>query len=185
MKAITTALVALLIVNFASAKTYILESGKWTDARVWNNQYPGTTIGPNDVVIIKGQVVLTTPITIEGTLEVEKGAYMVGMQTLLISKTGRFVNNGNTVTKQIVNEGSINNNLIIETKADADNLGTINNNNLLSAGHDFNNMRGTAAGKGGLYVADNNINTAPEATMGSGVRFIVGNETERLSAEKR
>ena len=113
MKAISATLLTLMIVNFASAKTYILESGKWTDAKVWGNQYPGTTIKAGDVVIIKGQVVLTTPVTIEGTLQVEKGAYMVGMQTLLIAETGKFVNNGNTVMKGIVNEGTINNNMII------------------------------------------------------------------------
>ena len=186
MKAIAASLATLMIVNFASAKTYILESGKWTDAKIWNNQYPGTTIHADDVVIIRGQVVLTTPITIEGTLQVEKGAYMVGMQTLLISQSGKFINNGNTVMKGIVNEGMINNNLIIEAKADADNLGTINNNNLLSASHNFNNLRGNAGGKGGLYIADNNINNSPEATLGHEVRFLVGNETAMgLTAERR
>ncbi len=186
MKAIAATLVTLMIVNFASAKTYILESGKWTDAKVWNNQYPGTTIHADDVVIIRGQVVLTTPIVIEGTLEVEKGAYMVGMQTLLISKSGMFINNGNTVMKGIVNEGTINNNLIMEAKADADNLGIIDNNNLISASHNFNNLRGTAGGKGGLYIADNKINGSPEATFGNEVRFLVGNETEiALNTEKR
>ena len=185
MKAIAATLVTLIAVNFASAKTYIIESGKWTDAKTWNNQYPGTTIHADDVVIIKGQVVLTTPIVIEGTLQVEKGAYMVGMQTLLISKSGKFINNGNTVMKGIVNEGTINNNLIIEAKADADNLGSIDNNNLISASHNFNNMRGNAGGKGGLYIADNNINGSPEATFGTDVRFLVGNETAAgLTAEK-
>lgn len=174
-----------MFVNFANAKTYILDSGKWTDAKVWNNQYPGTTIGADDVVIIRGQIVLTTPITIEGTLKVEKGAYMIGMQTLLIAKTGTFVNNGNTVMKSIVNEGNLDNNLIIEAKADADNLGTIDNNNLFSANHDFNNLRGSAIGKGGLYIADDSINNSPEATLGSDVRFLVGNETANgLNNEK-
>ena len=84
--------------------------------------------------------------------------------------------------KQIVNEGTIDNNLIIESKTDADNLGTIENNNLLSVNHNFNNMRGNAGGNGGLYLADNSINNSPEAKLGSQVRFLVGNATERLSA---
>ena len=64
-------------------------------------------------------------------------------------------------------------------------MGIISNNNLLTANHNFNNLRGSAAGKGGVYVADNNVTSAPEATFGSEVRFLAGNETETgLIAEK-
>ena len=185
MKTVIATLICLAATGFVNAKTYIITSGKWTDAKVWNNQYPGTTIQAGDVVIIKGQIVLTTAIIIEGTLQVDKGACMMGMQTLVISNQGTFINNGNTIMKSIVNEGTINNNQILETKADADNTGTIDNNNLLSAGHNFNNLRGTACGKGGVYVADNNINAAPEATFGKNVRFLEGNETQHKLAATR
>ena len=185
MKTAIATLICFIIATSVNAKTYVITSGKWTDAKVWNNQYPGTTIKAGDVVIIQGQVVLTTPIIIEGTLQVDKGACMMGMQTLVISNQGTFINNGNTVMKTIVNEGTINNNMILETKADADNTGTIDNNNLLSAGHNFNNLRGTAGGKGGVYVADNNINAAPEAAFGKNVRFLEGNETQNKLAANR
>ena len=177
MKAIITIIITLTIATFANAKTYTLTSGKWNDAKTWNNQFPGTTIKAGDMVVITGEVVLTSPIIIEGTLIVEKGAYLVGMQTLVVAETGTFINNGNTVMKSVVNEGEINNNMLLEAKGDADNTGTIENNNLISAGHNFNNLRGNAGGKGGLYVADNNIHSAPEAKFGGNVKFLEGNET--------
>jgi hypothetical protein len=178
MKTFYAILVSLLISNFATAKTYTLASGKWTDAKIWNNDYPGTTIKANDVVIITGQVTMNAGIVVEGTLTVNKGAFMVGMKDLVISKSGTFVNNGNTVMNRIVNEGTINNNLFMEAMNDVDNKGAIQNNNNMLAGNNFDNFGGKANGTGGAYYVNNHVFTSPSSKFGAEVKVFNGNEIE-------
>ena len=178
MKTFFTILAATLISNIASAKTYTLSSGKWTDIKVWNNDYPGTTIKAEDVVIINGQVTMNTGIVVEGSLTVNKGAFMVGMKDLVISKSGRFTNNGNTVMNRIVNEGTINNNLIMEAMNDVDNKGLIENNNNMVAGNNLENFGGTAKGNNGAYFVNNNLFTSPAAKFGGDVKVFYGNEVQ-------
>ncbi len=178
MKIVYTLLAATLLTNFASAKTYTLGSGKWTDAQVWNNDYPGTTIKATDVVIITGQVTMNTGIVVEGSLTVDKGAFMVGMKDLVISKSGKFINNGNTVMKRIVNEGTISNNLVMEAMNDVDNKGSIENNNNMVTGNNFENFGGSAKGNGGAYYVNNSLYTSPASNFGVHVKVFYGNELE-------
>ncbi len=178
MKKISTLFAALMIIAGANAKTYTIGSGKWSDVTVWNGQYIGNTIGANDVVIVTGQLTLTTNIVVEGTLQVEKGAGLVGMQELVVARNGKFVNNGNTVAKRIINEGQISNNLIMEAIYDIDNKGAIDNNNNMVAGNNFYNFGGNAAGNGGAYFVNNNISNSPSAKFGNDVRVFYGNAVE-------
>lgn len=168
----------LIVINIASAKTYTLTSGKWTDVGAWINQYPGSTIKTDDIVVITGQVTVNTGIVVEGTLQVEKGASMVGMKDLVILKSGRFVNNGNTVMKSISNEGSIQNNLIMESMMDFDNHGNIGNNNCVVGGNNFNNFGGDANGKNGAYFINNNLHSSQSSSFGKTIRMVVGNQIE-------
>ncbi|HWB62720.1 MAG TPA: hypothetical protein VG603_04345 [Chitinophagales bacterium] len=178
MKTLYTLIAAALLTTSATAKTYTVNSGKWTDATVWGNQYPGTTITANDVVIITGQVTMNTGIVVEGTLKVEKGAAMVGMKDLVISKNGKFENNGNTVMNRIINEGTINNNLIMEAMSDIENKGKIENNNNMVAGNNFDNYDGNATGTQGAYFINNTILTSPDAAFGKEVKVFYGNAIE-------
>ena len=169
--------------NLAEAKTYTLGSGKWTDAKVWNNDYPGATIKADDIVIITGQVTVNTRIVVEGTLTVNKGAFMVGMKDLVISKSGKFVNNGNTVMNRIVNEGSISNNLLMEAMNDVDNKGTIENNNNMVTGNNFENFGGAANGTGGAYYVNNHVFASPSAKFGHEVKIFGGKEMQHTDTE--
>jgi len=178
MKKISTLFAAITIFATANAKTYTVSSGKWTDAKVWGGEYAGSTIKANDVVIITGQVTMNTSIVVEGTLQVEKGAGMIGMKDLVVAKSGKFVNNGNTVMNRIVNEGTINNNLIMEAMSDFDNKGAIDNNNNIVAGNNLNNFGGNANGKGGAYFANNNISNSASAKFGNDVKVFYGNAIE-------
>ncbi|GEM_PF-1564639 len=178
MKTFYTILALTLAAEFADAKTYTLGSGKWTDAKIWNNDYPGTTIKADDIVIITGQVTVNTGIVVDGMLTVEKGAFMVGMKDLVISKSGKFINNGNTVMKRIINEGTIDNNLVMETMNDMDNKGLIENNNNVVAGNNFENFGGDAKGNGGAYYVNNNVFTSPSSNFGVQVKVFYGNEIE-------
>jgi hypothetical protein len=178
MKTFYTILALTLAAEFVDAKTYTLGSGKWTDAKIWNNDYPGATIKSDDVVVITGQVTVNTGIVVEGTLTVEKGAFMVGMQDLVISKSGKFVNNGNTVMHRIINEGTIDNNLVMESMNDMDNKGLIENNNNVVAGNNFDNYGGNAKGNGGAYYVNNNVHTSPASNFGVQVKVFYGNEIE-------
>jgi hypothetical protein len=182
MKKISTFFAALSLLTAANAKTYTLTSGKWTDASAWGGQYAGATIKANDVVIITGQMTMNTSIVVEGTLQVEKGAGMVGMKDLVVAKNGTFVNNGNTVMKRIVNEGTINNNLIMEAMMDIDNKGQIANNNNMVAGNNLTNYSGNAAGNGGAYFVNNNVSASASAKFGSDVKVFYGSAIENQGA---
>jgi hypothetical protein len=114
---------------------------------------------------------------VEGTLQVEKGAGMVGMKDLVVAKGGQFVNNGNTVMKRILNRGSIKNNMIIEAIMDIENSSSIENNNMMS-GNSFDNFGGTAAGTNGAYFVNNTVNASPASKFGSDVKVYYGNANE-------
>lgn len=183
MKKLYTLLAATtLLITGANAATYTLGSGKWNDANVWGGNYVGTVIKAGDEVVISGHVTVTTPIVIEGTLRVEKGASMMGMKDMLVTKNGNFVNNGNTVMKRIINEGTIDNNLLMEAMMDIENKGTINNNNNMVAGNNMQNYGGNAAGKGGAYFVNNNITSSPAAKFGADVKVFYGNAIETQTA---
>lgn len=170
--------VSFLVTNTLSAKTYVVSSGRWTDAASWNQEYPGTVISAADEVIISGQVTMNTGIVVEGTLLVEKGASMVGMKDLVISKSGKFVNNGNTVMKRIMNEGTIHNNLIMESMMDIDNKGSIGNNNNVVAGNNFSNYGGKADGKNGAYFVNNNVYNSPASEFSKDTKVFYGSQIE-------
>jgi len=181
MKNITTyiaATVALLFIQYSTfaqhvaAKTYNVCSGKWTDAAVWNNNYPGTTIKENDVVIITGDVIVNANIIIEGTLQIDKGAKLIGMKDLLISKTGKLINNGSTVMRCITNEGYISNNLLLEAISEIANYGNIENNSLAVSGTNFPNVGGTANGKAGIYIVNNSVLVSPTSKFGSNIQLL-------------
>ena len=178
MKKVSTLFAAILIFVAANAKTYTIGSGKWSDASVWGGKYIGNTVKADDVVIITGQMTVNTSIVVEGTLQVEKGAGMVGMNDLVVTKGGKFVNNGNTVVKRIFNEGSISNNMIMEAIVDITNKSAIENNNNMVAGNNFDNFGGSASGKGGAYFVNNNISASASAKFGSDVKVFYGSAIE-------
>ena len=165
---------ALLTVTAIQAKTYTVSSGKWTDAAAWNGDYAGTTIKEGDVVIIAGNVTMNTNVIVAGTVKIQKGASMVGMKDMVVTKTGMFVNHGNTVMKSIVNEGTINNNLILETMVNFENKGIIGNDNSIIAGNNIHLYDGNAAGNGGTYFANNSVISSPAAIIGSDVKVLQG-----------
>ncbi|MCW5908411.1 MAG: hypothetical protein KIS94_11165 [Chitinophagales bacterium] len=179
MKKLYTLLSAAILLSFnTQAKTYTLGSGKWNDANTWNGDYAGNTVKAGDVVIITGQVTVTNPVLVEGVLKVEKGASMVGMKDLVVTKNGTFVNNGNTVMKRIINEGTIENNLIMEAMLDIENRGSMDNSSNVVAGNNMQNYGGNAKGNGGAYFINNNITTSPSAKFGSDVKVFYGNAIE-------
>lgn len=178
MKKSSTLFAFILIFAAVNAKTYTVTSGKWSDASVWGGQYIGSTIGVNDVVIITGQMTMNTSIVVEGTLQVDKGAGMIGMKDLVVARNGKFVNNGNTVMKRIINEGTINNNLTMEAMMDIDNKGSIANNNNMVAGNNFDNFGGNVAGNGGTYFVNNNVSASASAKFGSDVKVFYGSAIE-------
>lgn len=182
MKKHSTLLAALLIFSAVEAKTYTVGSGKWSDVTLWDGEYIGTVIGVNDVVIVTGQLAMNTSIIVEGTLQIEKGAGMVGMKDLVVARTGKFVNNGNTVMKRIVNEGTINNNLIMEAMLDIDNKGNIDNNNNMVAGNNLNSFSGNTTGNGGAYFVNNNVSASAASKFGTDVKVFYGNAIENANA---
>ena len=159
MKTINVVLAIMLFGTAIQAKTYTICSGKWSDPCLWPDQSIGSTIKAGDIVIITGQVTLTTPLLVEGTLEIEKGATLIGSKDITIAKGGVLVNNGSTVVRRIVNEGSVSNNLFMESTADIENRSCMENNSTVVAGNNFAGIGGETCGTDGrIYIN----NTAPQ-----------------------
>jgi hypothetical protein len=153
MKTVNLVLAAMLFSTAVQAQTYTIGSGKWSDPCSWSDQSVGSIIKAGAVVIITGQVTLTSSLLIEGTLEIEKGATLLSAKDITIAKCGVFVNNGSTVVGRIVNEGSVNNNLFMETTADIENRNSLENYSAVVAGSNFDGLGGNTCGADGrLYV---------------------------------
>ena len=169
------------MMNIVFARTYTVGSGKWNDARIWNGDYAGSTINAGDIVHITGQVVISENVSINGVLQIDKGASIVGIKNLVITKSGFMLNNGTVVVKKIINGGTIYNNQMMEASADIDNWGVIENNNSMVAGNNFDIHAGNAGGVGGAYYVNNNINSVSSSAIGKNVDAFYGNAIDSLN----
>jgi hypothetical protein len=165
-------LAAIITVNFSYGKTYTaINSGKWSDANTWDNGTPGNTISADDEVIIKNHITMNTDVAVSGTLTIEKGMTMMSNKTLVITNVGKLINNGNITVKRIVNEGTINNNSMMESMNDIENKGAINNNSNMVAGTNLLNFGGNVAGNKGAYFANSSVIASTDAKFGSDVKI--------------
>jgi hypothetical protein len=157
MKTISAILAIMLFTIAARANTYIISSGKWTDPCLWSGEYTGSTIKAGDTVIITGQVILSVPLVVEGTLRVDKGATLAGRGDITVAPTGTLVNNGSIVVRKIVNEGAVLNNLFVETVQDIENRNNMQSGSMVLAGNNFDNTCGQTSGRSGRFCASNII----------------------------
>jgi hypothetical protein len=176
-------LAALLITNISFGKTYTaINSGKWSDAATWENGTPGNTISADDEVIIRNHITMNTDVAVSGTLTIEKGNSVMSNKTLLITNIGKLINNGNLTVKRIVNEGTINNNSMIESMNDIENKGTVNNNSNIMAGTNLLNFGGNVTGEKGTYFANGTVISSTDAKYGNNVK-IYSNPAQTASTE--
>jgi hypothetical protein len=172
MKKVEALAMALLCLLAVQAKTYTLNSGKWNDPKTWGDDYAGPVIKAGDVVIIKGHVTLNIPLVVEGTLQVEKGASLVGMKDLYVAKQGTFVNRGNTVVRTLSNEGTVHNYLCMEAMNNIGTSGSMENNSYMLAGNDFTSTGGNASGRGGRIYANNEASVSASTQMSLGLSIL-------------
>lgn len=152
------------------ARTFTaVQSGKWTDPKLWQPYYPGSVISAEDSVIVNSNVTLNTGLIIHGDLKITKGSTLQGNKDVLVEKSGSLSNQGNTVFGRLTNEGKVDNDLILETMQDFRNNGIINNSNTTVAGTHLLNESGTATGNGGSYFANGTVVSQPNATFGKKV----------------
>lgn len=178
MKQISTILTVMLFITSIQAKTYTIGSGKWSDPCLWSDDQVGSTINAGDVVIVTGQVTLTSSLLIAGTLQIEKGATLLGAKDITVAKGGILVNYGSTVVRKIVNEGSINNSLFLETMTDIENRSMMENTNTVLAGNNFESVAGKACGKDCRFYANNNITQCDPAEFDANVGVYCAGEIE-------
>ena len=168
----------ILFITSAQAKTYIIGSGKWSDPCLWSDNQVGSTIKAGDMVIVTGQVTLTSSLQIEGTLQIEKGATLLGANDITVTKGGVLVNNGSTVVRKIVNEGSINNSLFLETMTDIENRSRIDNTNTILAGNNFESIAGRASGKNSRFYANKAISQCDPSEFDANVGVYCAGDIE-------
>ncbi|MCW3126143.1 MAG: hypothetical protein JWO03_1801 [Bacteroidetes bacterium] len=169
---IITLTILVLSVNFATAKTYVaINSGKWSDASTWENGAPGNEIAATDEVIVKNHITMNTDVAVKGTLTIEKGKTVMSNKSLFIANGGKVNNNGNLTVKRIVNEGTINNNSMIESMNDMENKGTITNNQNLVAGTNLLNFGGNIEGNKGTYFANGTVVASNNAKFGNNIKI--------------
>jgi hypothetical protein len=178
MKTVNLVLAVMLFGTAIQAKTYTIGSGKWSDPCSWSDQSIGTTIKAGDIVIITGQVTLTTPLLVEGTLEIEKGATLLGAKDITIANGGLMVNNGSTVVRRIVNEGSVSNNLFMETTAGIENRSSLENNSTVVAGNNFDSVAGNTCGADGRIYINNTRPQCSSNELDASACILTTNEIE-------
>jgi hypothetical protein len=179
-------IITLAILFFATtsfSKTYIaVNSGKWSDAATWANDAPGNTISADDEVIVKNHITMNTDVSVSGTLTIEKGMTMVSNKTLVITTEGKLVNNGNITLKRVVNEGTINNNAMMESMNEMENKGALINNSNMVAGTNLLNFGGNVTGSKGTYFANGTVVSSSNAKYGNDIK-IYSNPSEVAQAE--
>ena len=176
-------LVAIILVNLSYGKTYTaINSGKWSDDNTWENGTPGATITADDQVIIKNHITMNTDVAVVGTLTIAKGMTMMSNKTLVIASEGKLVNNGNLTVKRIVNEGTIDNNSMIESMNDIENKGSVNNNSNIMTGTNLLNFGGNVAGNKGTYFANGSVISSTNAKYGNNVK-IYSNPSQATTAQ--
>jgi hypothetical protein len=182
LKTLITLAALVLTINIASAKTYVaINSGKWSDAATWENGAPGNQINADDEVIVKNHITMNTDVAVKGTLTIEKGFTVMSNKSLFVANGGKLTNNGNLTVKRIVNEGTINNNSMIESMVDTENKGTFNNNQNMVAGSNILNFGGTITGNKGSYFANGSVIASTDAKFGNDVK-IYANPTQSGAA---
>lgn len=174
-----TTLVAVLISSSSFAKTYtIVNNGKWSDATIWENGVPGNEIQSTDVVIIKNHVVVSSDISVQGTLIIEKGNTLVSNKSLAVGKTGHLVNNGSVNVKRLMNEGEIQNYSSLESMMEIQNTGNFNNNVNVLSGTNILNYGGSLNGDHGTFFANQMVINSPDATIANTLKVFIGDNAQ-------
>lgn len=161
VKFLFSTIVFLSILSEANATTYKATMfGRWTSSEIWTPSFPGNIISEKDSVIIEADVVINANIEVYGTLLVKKRANLIGNFPIYINKSGLYQNQGNSVYKNIINAGIIENEMLIETNSDIENEGSVYNNKaIVSAATIYNNGGVLDGNKGAYYAKDKFVNT--------------------------
>lgn len=172
-KLIFTTILSYLCFNHANAATFKTTAyGKFSDEKVWEPTYPGNMVKEGDSIIISSQIILNVPITIQGVLVIEKGAGLQGNKDILVTKSGSLSNKGNTVVKRLLNEGKINNELVLETMMEMENTGWVHNSSVTLSGSNLLNRGGVLDGKNGNYFSNNSVIASPNSIYGKNIKIL-------------
>ena len=175
-------IMASLLFGSVQAATYkTVIHGKFSDEKIWEPSYPGNVIKAGDSIIISSQVVLNTPIAIEGVLLIEKGAGLQGNKELAVSKSGVLNNKGNTVVKRLYNAGKINNELMLEAMLEVENSGIIHNTSTTFAGSTLLNRGGVLEGNKGSYFSNNSVIASPNSVYGKDIQVLQATFTNPIA----
>jgi hypothetical protein len=173
---------ATFLLGNANATTYKTTShGKFTDERIWQPSYPGSTVKAGDSIIISSQVVLNVPVAVEGFFLIEKGAALQGNKELAIAKGGYLTNKGNTVVKRLSNDGQINNELVLEAMLEVENTGIMNNTSATFAGSTLLNRGGILDGNKGSYFSNNSVIASPNSIYGKDIKVFQASFTNPVA----
>lgn len=115
LKTVSALLFMLAFYSISAAQTTYTFTGEMDDryenAANWTPAYPGTTVEANSIVLIEGVAVATEALTVNGTLHIVAGGSLeVEFEDLLISKTGKLMNDGEFYAATVHNAGMLNNN---------------------------------------------------------------------------
>lgn len=172
-------LVLTLVSSSTFAKTFtIVNNGKWSDASIWENGVPGNEIQSTDVVVIKNHVVVSSDISVQGTLIIEKGNTLVSNKSLAVGKTGHLVNNGSVNVKRLMNEGDIQNYSSLESMMEIQNTGNFNNNVNVLSGTNILNYGGSLSGDNGTFFANQTVINSPDAKIANTLKVFVGENAQ-------
>ena len=180
MKTLSFILAILFFAPAVHAKTYTIGSGNWPDSLLWGGEYIGSTIKAGDIVVITGHITLTTPLFVEGTIQVEGGGALEGMQDITILNGGVFENKGNTVVRRVINEGVLINNLMLQAMTGIENKCAMVNYNTLISGINVECRGGDVFGGDGKPVITYTLVSSDETDFEIAVAVFCNTKVENL-----
>lgn len=134
MRGIAAVLFMIAFYSITTAQTYTFtgaEDDRYENPANWTPAFPGTEIEAGTEVFIEGYAIATETLTINGTLHLAVGAALEARENaVIISNSGKLINDGDVFAASLLNSGTVNNNFaaILELGEYVSEAGSTTNN---------------------------------------------------------
>lgn len=134
MRGIAAVLFMIAFYSITTAQTYTFtgaEDDRYENPANWTPAFPGTEIEAGTEVFIEGYAIATETLTINGTLHLAVGAALETRENaVIISNSGKLINDGDVFAASLLNSGTVNNNFaaILELDEYVSEAGSTTNN---------------------------------------------------------
>lgn len=134
LRGIAAVLFMIAFYSITTAQTFTFtgaEDDRYENPANWTPAFPGTEIEAGTEVFIEGYAIATETIKVNGTLHLAVGAALEARENaVIISNSGKLINDGEVFAASLLNSGTVNNNFaaILELDEYVSEAGSTTNN---------------------------------------------------------